>query len=210
MKKVAVAIHAIEKFDADIIKNIKGLDFIHVDVMDGIFVKNTNINLKIFKILKENYNIPIIAHLMVINPDDYIEKILKYIDIFLFHLESKGDKNDIIKKIKFFNKKVGIVVNPNTEISRVVPFLDKIDIVLVMGVVPGWSGQKFIPHTINRVEELAKYKKKYKFEIDVDGGVNLENGMKLKDADILTSSSTILNAENPNEIIQFLKRSENK
>ena len=96
MKKVAVSVHAIDDFDLSIIKGLKGLDFIHVDVMDGKFVKTKKNNLTVFKVLKSNTSIPIIAHLMVINPIDYVPKIIEYIDGLFFHFESNGDKNSFI------------------------------------------------------------------------------------------------------------------
>ncbi|MHA1491056.1 MAG: ribulose-phosphate 3-epimerase [Promethearchaeota archaeon] len=208
MKKVALAIHAIENFRPNIVKGLKGLDFIHVDVMDGKFVKNKNINLETFKILNENFNTPIIAHLMVLNPFDYIEKIINYIDIFLFHVEINENKFKIIKEVKLSDKEVGLVINPSTNITELIPYLDLIDIVLIMSVNPGFSGQKFIPETIGKVNELAKYKKEYNFKIAVDGGINVENAKKLTNADILNSSSTILNANDPNLVIESLKRSD--
>ena len=106
MKKVAVSLHATEDFDPDIIKSLKGLDYVHVDVMDGKFVENKQNYLNIFKILKENYDIPIIGHFMVKNPLTYIDKVIKYTDIFVFHYESGGDIENIIKKIKKLDKKV--------------------------------------------------------------------------------------------------------
>ena len=208
MKKVGVAIHAIDNFNVDIIKGLKDIDYIHVDVMDGKFVNNTNLNLEAFRILKENTNIPIIAHLMVLNPFDYIEKIIKFIDIFLFHFESDGDKLTIINKIKKYDKEVGIVLNPDTELSEIIPYFSILDYVLLMSVYPGWSGQKFIPETIKKINKLAEYRKKYNFKIIVDGGVNCENARELINVDILSSSSTILNAENPNFIIKSLKESD--
>ena len=84
MKKVAVSIHAVKNFSPKIIKGLKGLDYIHVDVMDGEFVNNKNMNLNVFRVLKEKYSIPIIAHLMVVNPLDFIEEIIDFIEIFLF------------------------------------------------------------------------------------------------------------------------------
>lgn len=208
MKKVGVAIHAIDNFNVDIIKGLKDIDYIHVDVMDGKFVNNTNLNLEAFRILKEYTKIPIIAHLMVINPFDFIEKIIKFIDIFLFHFESDGDKLTIINKIKKYDKEVGIVLNPDTGLSEIIPYFSVLDYVLLLSVNPGWSGQKFIPETINKVNKLAEYRKKYNFKIIVDGGVNCENARDLINVDILSSSSTILNAENPNFIIQLLKESD--
>ena len=185
-----------------------GADYIHVDVMDGKFVNNKNNNLNIFKVLKKTYKSPIIAHLMVINPFDYIKKIIDFIDIFLFHYEIKDNKNRLIEEIKKNNKKVGIAINPNTTISEISPYLEYLDLVLIMSVNPGWSGQKFISNSIKKVNELIKYKKKFKFLIDIDGGINLTNAKLLKNTDILTSSSTILKSKNPNKIIQLLKLSD--
>ena len=207
MKKIAVSIHATKDFNFEIIKGLKNLDYVHIDVMDGKFVNNTNINLDIFRLVKENFKTPIIAHLMVVNPIEYIDKIIEFINIFLFHFEIEGNKQNIIDQVKNCNKKVGIAINPDTNISKIVPLLDKIDLVLVMSVYPGWSGQKFINEVIEKVNHLAKYKGKYKFEIDVDGGINLENAKKLRNADILSSSSTILKAKDPNHIIKSLKYS---
>lgn len=206
MKKVAVAIHALKDFNPNIIKGLKGLDYIHVDVMDGKFVNNTNLNLEVFKTLKERTDIPIVAHLMVINPYEYIEQIIDFIDVFLFHLESEGDKLVIINEIRKKGKDVGIVLNPDTEITEITPYLNLIDLILVMSVFPGWSGQEFIPDTIDKVNILAEYKNRYKFEIAIDGGINCENAKSLVNADILCSSSTILKADDPNNIIQSLKQ----
>jgi len=208
MKKVSISIHAIEKFDPNIINGLDGLDYIHVDVFDGKFVKNKHDNVECFKLLKEHTNIPVIAHLMVIDPINYIEKIIDNVDIFEFHFEAEGNKRVIIDEIKKKKKKVGIVINPDTQISEIVPFLKDIDLVLVMSVIPGWSGQKFIPETVEKVNDLAKYKEKYGFEIEVDGGVNLENAKKLIHVDILCSASTIFKAEDPNLAIQLLKESD--
>ena len=204
MKKVAVAIHAINDFSPLILKGLKNFDYIHVDVMDGKFVNSINNNLDTFQILKENFKTPVIAHLMVINPFDYIEKIIQDIDIFLFHFEIDNNKQEIIKKIKEYKKNIGFAINPETKITEITPYLELVDIVLVMGVNPGRSGQKFIPNTIPKVNKLAEYKEQFNFLIDVDGGVNLENAFKLKKADILSSSSTILKAKDPNKIINLL------
>lgn len=208
MKKVAISIHAIENFKPEIIENLTGFDYIHVDIMDGKFVNSKNDNLSIFRILKEISNTPIIVHLMVINPFDYIKKIIDNIDIFLFHFEIDEDINEIIKEVRNYNKQVGIAINPETRISEIIQYLNHIDLVLIMSVHPGWSGQKFLQDTIKKVNNLTEYKKKYKFIIDVDGGVNLTNAKHLRNADILTSSSTILNSKEPNKIIKLLKESD--
>lgn len=208
MKEIAVSIHAMDNFNPLILNGLKGIDYIHVDVMDGKFVNNTLTNLDAFRLLRKYYNIPIIAHLMVINTFNYINKIIDYIDYFVFHFENDEDKLAIIKKIKLLGKKVGIAINPDTKISEIVPYLDKVDLVLVMSVFPGWSGQKFIHKTIEKINTLAEYKNKFNFKIDVDGGINLENAKKLKNTDILSSATTILKAKDPNTIIRALKNSD--
>lgn len=207
MKKIAVSIHAKENFYPDVIKDLDGLDYIHVDVADGEFSNVRYTNLDTFRILKEEYDIPIIAHMMVVNPFDYIDRIIKYLHTFTFHLEIKENKWVIINEIKNRGKNIGIAINPNTKISEVIPYLDAIDLVLVMCVHPGGSGQKFIPKSIDKVNRLTLYKKNFDFEIEVDGGINLENAEKLN-ADILSSTSTILNSNTPNKIIKLLKHSE--
>ena len=206
MKKIAVSIHARNNFDPNIIKDLDGLDYIHVDVADGVFANVKHTNLDTFRILKENYNIPIMAHMMVVNPFDYIDKIIKYLHSFTFHLEIKGDKWPIINEIKKRGKNIGIALNPKTKISKIIPYLDAIDLVLVMCVSPGKSGQKFITQSIDRVNHLAENKKEFDFKIEVDGGINLENAEKIN-ADILSSTSTILNSKTPNITIQKLKYS---
>jgi ribulose-phosphate 3-epimerase len=209
VKKVSISIHAIENFTTDILKGLKGLDYIHVDVFDGKFVNNKHDNVECFKMLKKYTNIPVIAHLMVIDPYNYVDKIIDFVDIFEFHYEAEGNKQLIIDEVIRRNKKVGIVVNPDTPISKVVPLLKDLDLVLVMSVIPGWSGQKFIQKTVEKVHDLAKYKEKYDFKIEVDGGVNLENAKKLIPVDILCSASTIFKAKDPNVAIQLLKESDN-
>ncbi len=206
MKKVAVSIHATDDFNTDIIKELKGLDYIHVDVSDGEFTSFQNLNLDIFRILHEKYDLPIIAHMMVINPSEYIEQIIKFVDIFTFHKEIEGDIDAIIRKVKQKNKKVGLAINPDTDISEILSYLGSIDLVLVMSVNPGGSGQKFIPNSIEKVNQLREHKKKYNILIDIDGGINLKNAPELK-VDIISSTSTILNAKDPNKVIESLKYS---
>ena len=209
MKKVAVSLHAKENFDPDVIRGLKGLDYLHVDVMDGKFVQNKQNNLEIFKTLKENYDMLIIGHFMVKDPLIYLDKVIEYIDIFVFHYESGGDTEVVINKIKNLDKKAGIAVNPYTSIPNIIPYLNKIDVVLIMAVNPGYSGQEFISGTPDKINLLFDYriKNNLNFEIDVDGGVNPENA-KLINADILTSASAILKADNPNSIIHLLKVSD--
>ncbi len=207
MKKIAVAVHANLNFNLDPLEGLVGLDYIHIDVADGKFTPVINLDLDLFRILNERYDIPIIAHLMVSNPFDYIDKIIDYVHIFTFHYEITGDKKALINELKNRKKRVGLAIDPDTRIAEITPYLDLVDLVLVMSVYPGRSGQKFIPHSIEKVEKLAKLKKKYAFIIDIDGGINLINANQLN-VDILSSTSTILNAKDPNRVIDLLKYSD--
>ena len=206
MRKVAVSIHATDDFNTDIINELKGLDYIHVDVSDGEFTSFKNLNLEVFRILHERYDLPIIAHMMVVNPSEFIEQIIEFVDIFTFHKEIEGDIDAIIRKVKKKNKKVGLAINPNTDISEILSYLGSIDLVLVMSVNPGGSGQKFIPNSVEKVNRLREYKKSYNFLIDIDGGINLKNAPELN-VDIISSTSSILNAKDPNKVIESLKYS---
>jgi len=207
MKNIAVSLHATDDFNPDIINGLIGLDYIHVDVSDGKFTPIRNLNLDVFRILNETYETPIIAHMMVTNPSYYIEKIIEYVEIFTFHFEIERDINELIEEIGSKKKKVGIAINPDTDIMEIVPYLGSIDLVLVMSVYPGGSGQKFIPQSIEKVKNLKKLKENYKFLIDIDGGVNINNAKKLE-VDILSSTSTILKAKDPNYVIYELKHSD--
>ncbi|MFX1356566.1 MAG: ribulose-phosphate 3-epimerase [Promethearchaeota archaeon] len=205
MKKVAISIHATNDFSIEPLKNLKNFDYFHVDVMDGKFVENKCLNLNVFKEIKANFNIPIIVHLMVSDPLKYIDEIIDYIDVFLFHFEIERGIIQIINRVKSSGKLVGIVLNPKTIIAQIEYLLPKLDVVLILGVEPGFSGQKFISETLQKIYQLSKLKKKYPFIIDVDGGVNLETIKKMKKVDILTSSSAILKAKDPNSVIQKFK-----
>ena len=207
MKKIAIAVHANQNFNLDPLEGLVGLDYMHVDVADGQFTHVINLDLDLFRFLKERYDIPIIAHMMVVDPENYIDDIIEHVDIFTFHHEINGDKNVIINEIKRRNKLVGMAISPDTSISNIVRYLNLVDLVLIMSVYPGESGQKFIPRSIEKVKNLASYKKKYNFLIDIDGGINTENAKGL-DVDILSSTSAILNAEDPNSVIELLKHSD--
>ncbi len=206
MKKIAVAVHANLKFNLKTLEGLRGLDYLHVDVSDGQFTPVRNLDLDVFRIIKERYDIPIIAHMMVINPENYIDDIIEHLEIFTFHYEINGDKLEIINEIKRRSKLVGMALNPDTKITNIIPYLNLIDLVLVMSVYPGESGQKFIPASIEKVKNLASCKNKYNFLIDIDGGINIENATGLN-VDILSSTSTILNAKDPNLVIELLKHS---
>ena len=211
MKKVAISVHATDDFSLELIKGLKEFDYIHVDIMDGKFVDTQSNNLNVLKLLQEKHDIPIITHLMVVNPLEYFPKISDYCDIIIFHYESGGNREKLINNIKSFSKKVGIAINPDTKLETILPFLNKIDLVLIMSVYPGKSGQEFIWEVLDKLNLLIGYRhqNKLEFQIDIDGGINTEN-CKFIHADILTSASSILKSQDPNSVIKSLKYSDEK
>lgn len=184
-------------------------NFIHVDIMDGNFVNNKTMDdLKQIELLKE-LNKPLDVHLMVEDVDKYIDiyKVLKPTYI-TFHIELDNIINilETIKKIKELGIKVGISLNPNTSIDSLKPYLEFIDLVLVMSVVPGMGGQTFIENTFTKLRELNDLKEKYNFKVEVDGGVNNILIPKLKEynVDIVVVGSYITNSNNYQEKINEL------
>ena len=173
-----------------------GADMIHVDVMDGHFVPNLTIGPPVIKALKKNCSIKFDVHLMISPVHKYIEAYADAgADIITIHPEATENLEDSIKKIKELNKKVGVSLNPESKIDLILNFLDKIDLVLIMSVNPGFGGQKFMPEVLDKIKKLKKIQieKKINFDIEIDGGINFEN-CKIAinaGANILVSGTTI-------------------
>ena len=181
-----------------------GADMIHVDVMDGHFVPNLTIGPPVIKALKKHSSIMFDVHLMISPVHNYIEAYAEAgADIITIHPEATADLSSSILKVKKLKKKVGISLNPETKTDVIYNFLDKIDLVLIMSVNPGFGGQKFMPEVLDKIKELKKIKDKnqYHFDIEVDGGINFSNSkIVLKaGADILVSGTTIFK-ENDGDI----------
>lgn len=173
--------------------NNSNVDYVHFDVMDGKFVSNKNITVSELPKLIDNVKKKIDIHFMVSNPDKYIEKICYYnIEYITIHYEIKN-LEDYIDKIKNYGFKVGIAIKPETDIEKIYYLLDKINLVLIMSVEPGKSGQKFIDVSdkINKLKQEI-INRKLNVKISVDGGINEEVLTYVKEADILVSSSFIL------------------
>lgn len=186
--------------------NNSNVDYIHFDVMDGKFVSNKNITVSELPKLIDNVKKKIDIHFMVSNPDKYIEKICYYnIEYITIHYEIKN-LEDYIDKIKNYGFKVGIAIKPETDIEKIYYLLDKINLVLIMSVEPGKSGQKFIDVSdkINKLKQEI-INRKLNVKISVDGGINEEVLTYVKDADILVSSSFILSDLDKN--VDILKNS---
>ena len=178
-----------------------GADMIHVDVMDGHFVPNLTIGPPVIEALKKKTKIPFDVHLMISPVHKYIEAYSKAgADIITIHPEATEDLKTSILKIKELKKKVGVSLNPETNIDIILKFLDQIDLVLIMSVNPGFGGQKFMPEVLTKVKELKKIQeeKKLNFDIEIDGGINFENHKKAIDAgaNILVSGTTIFKSNN--------------
>ena len=178
-----------------------GADLIHVDVMDGHFVPNLTIGPPVIKTLRKFTNIPFDVHLMISPVHKYIKDYADAgADIITIHPEATQSLLSSINHIKELNKKVGVSLNPDTKTNVIIDYLDKIDLVLIMSVFPGFGGQKFIPEVIKKIEELNKIRneKKLDYDIEVDGGINFSNSKLVKEAgaNILVSGTTIFNENN--------------
>ena len=187
-------------------------DLIHIDVMDGHFVPNITIGPEVISKLRKYTSLPFDVHLMIAPVDNFIKNFADAgADIITIHPEATKDLIGSIEKIKSYKKKVGISLNPETPVSKVLPVLELIDLILVMSVNPGFGGQKFMKEVLEKVKNLRKEidARKLKTEIEIDGGINFENAKLAKSAgvDILVSGTTIFK-ENGGDLkknIQLLK-----
>jgi len=180
-----------------------GADLIHIDVMDGHFVPNITIGPEVIKKLRKYTSLPFDVHLMISPVHDFIKNFAEAgADIITIHPEATDNLTSSIEKIKSYNKKVGISLNPETSVDEVLPILNLIDLILVMSVNPGFGGQKFMPEVLVKIKELKKIKdqQNLNFDIEVDGGINFDNSKFVIDAgaNILVSGTTIFKNNNGN------------
>lgn len=196
------------KEELDEIKN--EVEYIHIDVMDGVFVPNITFGPKLISDLRKNYSNVFDVHLMIIDPIKYIKEFAEAgSDIITFHYESNSNVMDTIDEIKKYNKKVGISIKPNTSVNEIKDYLPFLDLVLVMSVEPGFGGQKFMHSSLDKIEELYLLRKmnNYKYEIEVDGGINEEtiSLVKNKNIDVVVAGSYIMNSSDKKERISILR-----
>lgn len=199
-----------------------GADIIHVDIMDGKFVKNETPGMEMYKTAVQAAVLPVDTHLMVENPDGWIDEIIEVYnnivetnievshsedDSITFHVETVNEMiaYKLIDKIHGAGLKAGIAIKPNTELKDILPFIPLIDMVLIMTVEPGYGGQALIEGCLEKVKELRKLEPN--LDIEVDGGINLENISKVKKAgaNIIVAGTAIFNAEDRRDVINSLR-----
>lgn len=195
--------------DTEMINNSTA-DWFHIDIMDGVFVPNISFGFPVMKAIHKHAKKTLDVHLMIENPDQYVEEFKKAgAEILTVHYEACTHLHRTIQLIKSHGMKAGVALNPHTPVSHLEDVIADLDLVLVMSVNPGFGGQKFIENAVNKVRQTKELIQKSGSNalIEVDGGVNLETGKKLVDAgaDVLVAGSFVFGSDNPTQIIADLK-----
>lgn len=187
-----------------------GADLIHIDVMDGHFVPNLTIGAPVVKAIKKINPPPLDVHLMIENPENYIDDFAKAgADYITVHQEACVHLHKVVTQIKATGAKAGVALNPGTPLSTLDDVIEMLDLILVMSVNPGFGGQSFIENSLNKCQHLNNFRKEYdlNFKIEVDGGVTRDNARALKDAgvDILVAGSAVFGKDSYQEAITAIR-----
>ena len=198
--------------DIEMVNNSEA-DWFHVDVMDGVFVPNLSVGTPVIKAIKQHAKKPLDVHLMMVDPGRYVSHFKDLgADILTVHYEACTHLHRTVQQIKELGMKAGVSLNPHTPVSVLEEIIDDIDMVLIMSVNPGYGGQTFIPGSLDKIRKLDQMKKDrwLSFDIEVDGGVTVENAPALIDAGVtvLVAGNTVFAAEDPVETISRLKNFE--
>lgn len=190
-----------------------GAQYIHVDVMDGIFVPSISYGMPVIKSIRKATNAVFDVHLMITEPGRYIKEFVESgADIITVHVEACRDTAETIRDIKNAGVKAAVALNPETPVEKVMPYLDEVDMVLVMSVHPGFGGQKFIPDVLDKARIIRNYfnENKMNTDIEIDGGINFDNAGQALDAgaNILVAGSSVYRgnpAENTKRFLEIMK-----
>ena len=186
-------------------------EWLHIDVMDGVFVPNISFGFPVIEAVKKHCNKLLDVHIMIVNPEKYVQRFARAgAEMLTFHYEATENPLEVIEMIRAEGIKVGITINPDVPVSELEPFIDKVDMVLLMTVFAGYGGQKFIEDSYGRIDTLKEMVDRLNPDclIEVDGGVNAENAPKLfaRGVNVLVAGSTVFNAPDPEKmIVELLK-----
>lgn len=191
--------------------NESNADWFHVDVMDGVFVPNISFGFPVISAIKHYAKKPLDVHLMIVDPDRYLEQFKKAgADVLTVHIEACTHLHRTVAAIKQLGMKAGVAVNPHTSVSLLEDIIEDIDLVCLMSVNPGFGGQKFIENTYDKIKKLRAMAqaKQTDLLIEVDGGVGTQNALALlkAGADVLVAGNAVFGAENPKGVITELKK----
>ncbi len=188
---------------------IAGVDMLHLDVMDGIFVPNISFGVPVIKSIKAHTNLPLDVHLMIDRPHRYIEEFAKYADLLGFHFEAGSDNVETLKKIRELGCKSCITIKPATAPEEIFPLLPLCDMVLVMSVEPGFGGQKFMPMALQKIRAIKAEceRQGLNIDIEVDGGINSETAPQAIEAgaNVLVAGNFLFSAENMGAKVKEIK-----
>ena len=200
--KMGEEVHSLEQ---------NGADMVHCDVMDGVFVNNITFGIKMVEDIRKATSLPLDCHLMIVNPEKYVERFAKAgADVITVHYEACQDNlKEVLLLIKSCGVKCGAVINPDTPVSKIEEVIPLCDMVLIMSVFPGFGGQKFIPESLDKLREVKKIVEKSgkAIDIQIDGGVTEENVEIIKQAgaNVIVAGSTVFKAQDRAEIIKKLR-----